>query len=299
MNAPRKLRLTAPAKVNLYLAVGDRLPDGYHEVTTVLAALDLADDVTLSPASALSLTCEPDLGIPARDNLAYRAAEDLGAAVGRDPLAAIELRKRIPHGAGLGGGSSDAAAVLAGLAMWWGLAPTDPRVLDVARELGADVPFFLHGGTALFDGRGDRFVRSLPFVELHVALVTGDEAVPTGAAYAAFDRQLHAPTPDIETLARHLRAGDVRGVAGHLYNNMTESSAGLVGGVADAIAWMRGRSGVLGVQMAGSGSAVFGVCRDVETAALIAEDARSLGWWSAATRTVADGIRAEHGGGCS
>lgn len=296
---PSTLRLAAPAKINLYLAVGERLPDGYHEVTTVLAALDLADEITLAPAPVLSLTCEPALGIPARENLAFRAARDLGAALGCEPGVSIGLRKHIPHGAGLGGGSSDAAAILAGLATWWGLAPDDARVLAVARDLGADVTFFLYGGTALFDGRGDRFVRSLPHVELHLALVAPDEPVPTGAAYAAFDRQLRAPAPGSDAIADALRTGDAQVVAGALFNNMTESSAGLVTGVADALAWMASRPGVMGTAMAGSGSAVFGVCRDAVSARDVAQEARVRGWWSRAARTVDRGVQVDDEGGRS
>lgn len=290
MNASA-LRLHAPAKVNLYLAVGDRRSDGYHDVTTVLAALDFADELTLSPARELSVTTEPDLGIPAEDNLAYRAARDLGAAVGREPRAAIRVRKRIPHGAGLGGGSSDAAAVLAGLAAWWGLAPADPRLLEVARGIGADVAFFLRGGTALFSGRGDRLVRELPFVELPVVIVRPDQPVPTGAAYAAFDRHLRVSAPGPEGLTAALDSGDSRAVASELYNNMTDASCGLVAEVADALAWLRARRGVLGSAMAGSGSAVFGVCESHDAAASAARDVAPEGWWSVATRTVAGGVR--------
>lgn len=291
------LRVIAPAKVNLYLEIGGRRADGFHDVTTVLTAVDLADEIMMRHADCLTSTCEPDLGIPAEENLAYRAARDLAGVLGRNPDVDISVRKRIPHGAGLGGGSSDAAGVLAGLAQVWGLAPDNETVLGVARSLGADVAFFLYGGTALFDERGDRFVRSLPFVPLDLVLVRPDEPVPTGAAYAAFDRQLHASPPGVDPLEGALEARDVSGIATALFNNMTEASVGLVEAVGEALAWTRSREGVMGAAMAGSGSAVYGICRDATVARSIAEDARSAGWWSQATRTLPHGVRVELEGG--
>ena len=106
----RSLTVMAPAKVNLFLGVGPLRPDGYHSVQTVLHTLALSDTVRLTPADELTVTCDPDLGIPAENNLAYRAARGFSAAFGVDVLLDIHVDKRIPSGAGLGGGSSDAAA---------------------------------------------------------------------------------------------------------------------------------------------------------------------------------------------
>ncbi|TLM78483.1 MAG: 4-diphosphocytidyl-2C-methyl-D-erythritol kinase, partial [Actinobacteria bacterium] len=183
------LVVTAPAKVNLFLGVGAARPDGYHDVTTVLHALSLHDTLEISPAETLTLDCEPDLGIPAEKNLAWRAATEFSRAVGREPAVALRLRKRIPHGAGLGGGSSDAAAVIAGLASLWGLPRDDERCEAVARALGADVAFFLEpAGAALMTGRGDVIEQALrPLAGVPVALVRPETPVPTPAAYAAFD----------------------------------------------------------------------------------------------------------------
>ena len=112
----REIVVTAPAKVNLHLGIGGVRPDGFHDVTTVLHTLEFADTLRLTPSESFTLTCDTDLGIPAEQNLALRAAR-LFSAQYREPAGvAIELTKRIPAGAGLGGGSSDAAAVLAGLA---------------------------------------------------------------------------------------------------------------------------------------------------------------------------------------
>ena len=121
------LRITAPAKINLHLAIGARRADGYHELVGVFHALELADGIWMEPADGLIVECDADVGAKPRHNLAYRAAEAMGAAFEREPAVRIVLEKRIPHGAGLGGGSSDAAAVIAGLATMWGVDAEDPR----------------------------------------------------------------------------------------------------------------------------------------------------------------------------
>ncbi|MDZ4277634.1 MAG: 4-(cytidine 5'-diphospho)-2-C-methyl-D-erythritol kinase [Dehalococcoidia bacterium] len=161
------LRLRAPAKVNWTLEVLARRSDGYHELRTILQTIALSDWVTLTPADELSLEFigEPSslAGEAPEVNLAYRAADLLRHAVKRPPRGPasrapgvrIELEKRIPVAAGLGGGSSDAAAVLRGLRQLWRLKASDHDLASLAAEVGADVPFFLRGGAALGSGRGE------------------------------------------------------------------------------------------------------------------------------------------------
>jgi len=278
----------APAKVNLYLGVGGVRSDGYHRVDTVLQALSLADEVVIDTAGTLTVATEPDLGLAAQDNLAFRAARALGEAFGRSPAVSVRILKRIPAQAGLGGASADAAAVLVGLAHRWGLGPAAAPVLrDVAAALGADVPFFLGPGTALYAGRGDVPVRSLATPRLDLALVRPPVPVPTGAAYAAFDRLGGPQPPGSEAMVRACESGEAERVAAELYNNLTEASAGLVPEVADALAFVQSAPGVLGAAMAGSGSAVFAVCASTEAAAQVVSAARERGWW-ASTATSAD-----------
>lgn len=145
----RSLELSAHAKLNLYLEVLARRPDGYHEIDSVVQEVSLHDTVVLERARRLSLDVEGDAPGD-RTNLVWRAAEALGLP------ARIRLVKRIPWGSGLGGGSSDAAAVLRGLLRLHGLEPDPARLLAVAASLGADVPFFLSGGLARCRGIGDR-----------------------------------------------------------------------------------------------------------------------------------------------
>jgi len=187
------LRLPAPAKINLALEVTGRRPDGYHDIDTVMTTIDLADDVRLSPAPSLEvvLTGPESKGIDPADDLSGRAARSLAAAAGREPAVRIEVTKLIPSPAGLGGGSSDAAAVLRGLNVLWQLAWPLDRLTEVAAGVGSDVPFFLHGGAARCTGRGEvvQPLRDLRPLRLLVLVP------PVGAAPNKTARRYAALTP--------------------------------------------------------------------------------------------------------
>lgn len=160
------LELIAPAKLNLTLEVKGRRPDGYHDLVTVMQTIDLVDRVRLheAPSLEIELSGERQLGVPVEGprNLAFKAAQALAASAGlTNSGVRIELVKNIPAGMGLGGGSTDAAAVLRGLRKLWRLDITDAALIDVAASVGSDVPFFLRGGSALVTGRGE-IVEPLP-----------------------------------------------------------------------------------------------------------------------------------------
>lgn len=275
----RRIRVAAPAKVNLCLAVGARRDDGYHSVDTVLHCLSLADEVTVAPADSLSLACLPSVGIPDDRNLAYKAAVAFSEKTGLDSRVAIRVDKRIPPGAGLAGGSSDAAAVIAALAHLHGIERTDPRCLAAAARLGADVAFFLHGAAALMTGRGEEFVRFLPALDVPIVLVKPPLPVPTGAAYAAFDA---SPQESIGCagVVDALTEGDPLALAASLANNLEVASASVVPEVAVTLAWMRAQEGVTGALLAGSGSAVFALLEAPSTADMLVAGARERGWWA-------------------
>ncbi len=281
----RTVRLEAPAKINLFLGVGGSRSDGYHDVVTVLQSLELADSVAVAGADELTLACDLELGIPPQDNLAYRAALAMGRRFGRDPAVSITLGKAIPAGAGLGGGSSDAAAVVRALAILWDVASEEGALAEVAGSLGADVPFFLGGPLALLTGRGDVVERRLSGPVMHVAVVWPGVGVPTGEAYSALDRSPRRPAPDVAPLLDALEDGDVARTAALLHNDMTDASCGIVPAIRDALALLEGSEGVLGSCMCGSGSAVFGVCASQEGAQAAAAAASRRGWWASATRT--------------
>ena len=285
----RALAIAAPAKVNLFLGVGRPRADGYHAVTTVVQALELADAVRLTPSDALTLTCDMNLGISPEDNLAYRAAQLFARVYDVDVLVDIELTKLIPPGAGLAGGSADAAAVLAGLAYWADLPLDDPGLLEVARSLGADCAFALVGGAALMGGRGDELVRRLPSIEAHVALLMPPSRVATADAYRAFDA---APLPigEDRPVIDALLSGDIRKLSAGIANNMTGVSSGLVPDISNALELLCARKGVLGAMMAGSGSAVFALCEDAASAQAISDASWPEGWWSVATSTRTSGV---------
>ncbi len=284
------ITMAAPAKVNLYLGVGSVRADGYHNVETVMHALALADTVVLRSARVLSLAGGEALGVAAEQNLAYRAAEALARRLDRDPGVHITLDKRIPAGAGLGGASSDAAAVLAGLPLLWGVDVEHGVLTDIAAGLGADVPFFLTGGTSLLAGRGDVFVRHVPSPRLEIALIKPDAPVPTAEAYAAFDR-LGGPEPSgpANTITA-CESHDPARVGRALFNNMTLPATELVPEIADVLAVCDADPGVIGSALSGSGSAVFAVCASCEDAARLAAHAAGLGYWSCSTRSSDAGV---------
>ncbi|MEJ2152438.1 MAG: 4-(cytidine 5'-diphospho)-2-C-methyl-D-erythritol kinase [Gemmatimonadota bacterium] len=183
----------APAKINLYLKITGCRDDGYHTVDTGYQSIDLADTVTLAPAPPGSdVTCEV-MGEWAEhvpqgdDNLAAHAARLIAEHTGRDPRVAITIDKRIPAGAGLGGGSSDAAAVLMALARRFAVPDPENTLIDVARELGADVHFFLQGGTRRGTGVGEHLEAIDPPAERWGILVYPGVRVSTGWAYDAYD----------------------------------------------------------------------------------------------------------------
>ena len=191
-------KLIAPAKVNLYLAIGACRDDGYHDAATVMHTLNLHDVVYVrrnpegGNAPVARMVARGDIVVPdlaSEDNIACKAVNALAAKTGRLDDCAIEIRieKNVPAQAGLGGGSSDAAAALVGAAQLWGLDPSDPAIEQTAREIGADVAFFLHGGCAYLEGTGGTFVHNLAPSKRSVALVKPEGGVSTGAAYCAFD----------------------------------------------------------------------------------------------------------------
>ena len=170
-----------PGKVNLYLAVGDRRDDGYHELTTVFHAVSLLDEVTVRNADVLSLEMagEGVDSLPADErNLAWQAAELMAEHVGRAPDVSISIEKSIPVAGGMAGGSADAAAVLVAMNTLWELGVPRRDLHALAAQLGSDVPFSLHGGTALGTGRGEELATVLARNTFHWVLAFAEAACP-------------------------------------------------------------------------------------------------------------------------
>ena len=181
----------APGKINLYLAVGDRRENGYHELTTVFHAVSLVDEVTVRNADVLSLeiTGEGADQLPLDErNLAWQAAELMAEHVGRAPDVSIAIDKSIPVAGGMGGGSADAAAVLVALNSLWELGVPRRDLHTLAAKLGSDVPFALHGGTALGTGRGEELATVLARNTFHWVLAFAEGGLSTPAVFSELDR---------------------------------------------------------------------------------------------------------------
>ncbi|HCP23105.1 MAG: 4-(cytidine 5'-diphospho)-2-C-methyl-D-erythritol kinase [SAR202 cluster bacterium] len=175
------MEIPAYAKLNLTFEVLDRRNDGFHQVTTIMQTIALADQLQIEPHPELSVECEyPELA--GEENLVWKAATELAKAGGIAPEAKITVQKRIPVGMGLGGGSSDAAAALLGLNKLWGLGLTAEELSPIAAGLGSDVSFFLWGGTALAQGRGEQISPLPPLPPLAISLVFPDISIPNKTA---------------------------------------------------------------------------------------------------------------------
>lgn len=258
----RSVTVEAFAKINLTLGVLGKRPDGFHDVRTVLQTIDLSDRIScIARPGPLRLRCRAR-GVPHdRTNTVWRAAEALWRADGRagEPReVTIEVIKRIPSRAGLGGGSSDAAATLLALTRLWGLEIPHRALASVAATIGADVPFFLSGGAALGVGRGDEIYPLADLPRWSAVIVMPPFGVSTAEAYAWNDRDLDAE-PTLPIAATEPRVA--RTWLGHLpalANDLEPPVARRHPEIAGAVAALR-RQGALLAAMSGSGSAVFGL----------------------------------------
>jgi 4-diphosphocytidyl-2-C-methyl-D-erythritol kinase len=223
-----------PGKVNLYLAVGDRREDGYHELTTVFHAVSLLDEVTVRNADVLSLELvgEGAHTLPTDErNLAWQAAELLADHVGRAPDVSIMIDKTIPVAGGMAGGSADAAAVLVAMNSLWelNLPRRDLRLL--AAQLGSDVPFALHGGTALGTGRGEELATVLSRNTFHWVLAFANTGLLTRSVFAELDRLRDGADPprleEAGPVLAALAAGDPEQLAPLLGNELQSAAVSL------------------------------------------------------------------------
>lgn len=287
-------KIISPAKVNLVLAVGEKQESGFHEVQTIMHSLALHDTLSMrrfddegsGDGLQVMLKCESSftidpLLIKAEENIAYKAVVELAKALGRTQDETIEmiLNKVIPAEAGLGGGSSNAAAALVGAATLWGVGMEDERVQEVASRLGADVSFFLKGGCARLSGKGDVFEAQLEPRSGFVLLVRPDAGVSTGKAYAAFDEDPVLPSSEyLSSIAALDVAADVS-----LYNNFEKAACSVTPVVAQVLEWGRAAAGEENVVLCGSGSAVCCIFDSYQAACEASVEARKHEWWTRVT----------------
>jgi 4-diphosphocytidyl-2-C-methyl-D-erythritol kinase len=271
----RAVVVMAPAKVNLTLEVLGRREDGYHELASVFATVGLRDRVRVAPWRELDVRIAPPVGAPAGEDLASRAVRALAEASARPAHAHVRVRKRIPLASGLGGGSSDAGAVLRGLARVWRL--DSVNLFPIAADLGSDVPFFVSGAAyALVGGRGE-LVEALPQAEpFWIALVQLPQRVPTAEVFRTY-RAKPSNGARSATLAKalHDRKATVVIVRECLHNDLLDAAERIVPAISEA----RKTASAMGIDlgMSGSGGSLFAVGDDRADAIRMARRLRHAG----------------------
>ncbi|MDQ0615839.1 4-diphosphocytidyl-2-C-methyl-D-erythritol kinase [Microbacterium sp. W4I4] len=282
------VHVRAPGKINVYLGVGPRRDDGYHALATVFQAVSLYEDVHASPSDGFSLEVSGSVdvsGVPLDDrNLALRAAKLLAQHAGVTEGVHLDIRKGVPVAGGMGGGSADAAAALVACDALWG---TDlgPRGLhDLAARLGADVPFALHGGTAVGTGRGDELTPALARGRFDWVLVLSEQGLSTPEVYGRLDELRDDALADDATsllevpvaLLQALRAGDAQELAPVMLNDLEAAAVldrpDLEHALADGV-----RMGALTGIVSGSGPTIAFLCAGPEAARTVQAELQATG----------------------
>lgn len=255
----RPLKIAAPGKINLVLEVLRRRPDGYHAVRTIMHSLELADTLTITGGDrGVRVTCDHP-GVPENEgNLVHRAARLLAETAGIEPAVHIHIAKRVPVAAGMGGGSSDAAAALRGLSRFWNLRPDSRKLASLAARLGSDVAFFLRGGCALGTGRGERIYPWQAVPGMWVAIVNPGVPVSTAEVYKKLNLQLTSQKNYINLMRPAIYRKNPIKISQNLFNqleNVTLTMQPVIGRIKEELT----ACGVLAAMMTGSGPTVFGL----------------------------------------
>lgn len=273
------VHVKAPGKINVFLKVGALDDEGYHDVAIAYQAVSLCEDVRVSEASDFSVEVSGPVELSRvpldGGNIAIRAARLLAARTGYSGGARIRIDKHVPVTGGMGGGSADAAATLVACDALWGTELPREELLELARQLGADVPFALTGGTAIGTGRGDELSPALAQGTFHWVLALADFGLSTPAVYAELDahRARHAqdifpadlrPSVDAGVL-QALRAGDAHMLAEVLHNDLQAPALHLEPSLADVLE-LGEQNGALAGIISGSGPTVAFLAADVDSA---------------------------------
>ncbi len=255
------LLIKAPAKINLFLEIFGKRYDGYHEIETVMQEIDLVDDIVIEEKEkGIELTCT-NPRIPAgKDNIVWKAAELMQRENGINRGVNIRLVKRIPMGAGLGGGSSDAAATLKGLNKLWKVGLNEDELMRLASRLGSDVPFFIKGSTAICRGRGE-IVTSVPInTYFSYVLLYPDIEISTASIYQNLKIDLTKAVKDVRFLLETLKDGNPESMGKLLYNRLEEVALRLYPDLRRIKEALRAYN-FCGLLLSGSGSVIYGLCR--------------------------------------
>ena len=256
------MKLYAHAKINLYLDVLGRLPDGFHLVRSVVQSISLSDAVAIYPAERTEVICLERPDICGAANLAYKAAEIFKSRVleARKLEVVIEISKRIPIAAGLAGGSADAAATLVGLNELSGAGLSSEELAEIGKFVGMDVPFCVRGGTMLAEDKGERLSRLRPMPNAEIVLVTPPVPLSTARVYSLLDELDVDPLNEIEGVLAALENGCVEDLARAIDNRLAIAAVNLVPEIEAALSALRS-VGALGATMSGSGPMAFGIFR--------------------------------------
>lgn len=292
-----------PAKINLFLAVRGRAPDGYHDLVTILQTISVYDRLRVGvygppgrghhPAARrrmrIELRQEPRSGLPTgEDNLAVKAARTLGGLRGvidpngeqrspskAEPRTVLDLEKTIPLTAGLAGGSADAAGALVALNELWGCELSTAELREVAMELGSDVPFCVSGGTALATGRGTTLAPVLCGGTFHWVVCESDDPLPTGEVYRVWDDVCEPTDAEPQAVLVALREGDPWALAHALHNELEPAALALRPDLGEGKKVLAD-AGALGAMVAGSGPTLVALARDAPDAERLREE---VGGW--------------------
>lgn len=281
------MELRAYAKINLTLEVLGRREDGYHEVATILQNVSLYDTLYIQPSTLLELTCS-HAGLEGEDNLVWRAASHLRKLTDVEQGARVHLEKRIPAAMGLGGGSSDAAAALVGLSRLWNLQVPPKELSGIAAELGSDVPFFLSGGTAKAEGRGEQ-VTAIPVVSPRwVLLVCPYVALEgkTGHLYGSLSAESYSNGSVFRASVKAIETG--RFPSGCLRNAFDDVACEVYDAVGSAMEAMRD-AGASEVHLCGSGPGLYSVFEFETEGEQVRKHLQDGGWRTYLVRTIEKG----------
>lgn len=257
------MQVKAFAKLNLTLDILRRREDGYHDLQMVMQSIDLADELTITPAEGEGLMSTTLSYLPSDGrNLAQMAAEAFRNAAGRSGQVDISIVKRIPVCAGMAGGSSDAAAVLRAMNELTGAGYTPAELARIGEAVGSDVPYCVVGGTALAEGRGERLTPLPPLPSCHVVVCKPPFPISTPQLFSRVDVRRIARRPDTVGMLAALAAGDLTGVARRMYNVFEDVLEPRRQAEISAIKAALIDCGALGAAMTGSGPTVFGLFDD-------------------------------------
>lgn len=279
---PRPVTVRVPAKINLHLAVGGVRPDGFHDLVTVFHAVSLFDEVSVERADEPALDVHGDgvAEVPLdATNLAWRAVELLAQKAGRDPDVRVTLRKGIPVAGGMAGGSADAAGALVALSTLWRMELGRDELSELAAELGSDVTFGLHGGTALGTGRGEQIIPVLARHRLHWVIALARGGLSTPGVFRELDRLRgdgDIPERPVEPVLEALAGGDPRQLALNLGNDLQAAAVSMA---PDLRRTLRAgvNSGALAGLVSGSGPTCAFLCADADSAVDVATELAGMG----------------------